>query len=193
MEPTQIEAFESGVVRRMWYQDEWFYSIVDVVAVLSDSVNANRYWNTLKTRLRAEGAEESLRGIIQLRLQSRDNRLRATDVANREALLRIIQSIPSPRAEPFKQWLAQVGCTTLYIEPGSPWENGYCESFNGKLRDEFLNREIFYSLREAQVVIESWRVEYNTVRPHSALAYRPPAPLTIRPPQTSTLADLNAI
>jgi DNA-damage-inducible protein D len=109
MEPTQIEAFESGVVRRMWYQNEWFYSIVDVVAVLTESVNANRYWNTLKTRLRVEGAEEALRGIIQLRLQSRDNRLRATDVATRETLLRIIQSIPSPRAEPFKQWLAQVG------------------------------------------------------------------------------------
>ena len=65
---------------------------------------------------------------------------------------------------------------TLYIEPGSPWENGYCESFNGKLRDECLNGEIFYSLKEAQVVIEQWRVQYNTVRPHSALGYRPPAP-----------------
>ncbi|HEX5688821.1 MAG TPA: BRO family protein [Roseiflexaceae bacterium] len=93
----------------MWYQGVWFYSIVDVVAVLTESVNANRYWNTLKTRLRAEGAENALRGVIQLRLQSRDNRLRATDVANRETLLRLIQSIPSPRAEPFKQWLAQVG------------------------------------------------------------------------------------
>ena len=64
----------------------------------------------------------------------------------------------------------------LYIEPGSPWENGYCESFNGKLRDECLNGEIFYSLKEAQIVIEQWRVEYNTRRPHSALGYRPPAP-----------------
>jgi hypothetical protein len=109
MEPTEIEAFESGIIRRMWYQNEWFYSIIDVVALLTESVNANRYWNTLKTRLRTEAAEETLRDIIQLRLQSRDNRLRATDVANRETLLRIIQSIPSPRAEPFKQWLAQVG------------------------------------------------------------------------------------
>ena len=100
---------------------------------------------------------------------------------------------PEFLAKELRQWLAQVGCTTLYIEPGSPWENGYCESFNGKLRDECLNGEIFYSLREAQVVIESWRVEYNTVRPHSALAYRPPAPLTIRPPQTSTLVAVNAI
>ena len=70
---------------------------------------------------------------------------------------------------------------TLYIEPGSPWENGYCESFNGKLRDECLNREIFYSLREAQIVIEQWRIFYNTERPHSSLGYRPPAPKTILP------------
>ena len=70
----------------------------------------------------------------------------------------------------------------MYIEPGSPWENGYCESFNGKLRDECLNGEIFYILREAKVVIEQWRINYNTKRPHSALGYRPPAPVTIAPP-----------
>ena len=69
----------------------------------------------------------------------------------------------------------------MYIEPGSPWENGYCESFNGKLRDECLNREIFYTLREAQVLIEQWRTFYNTQRPHSALGYRPPAPETLLP------------
>src|SRR5437763_13707366 len=69
----------------------------------------------------------------------------------------------------------------LYIEPGSPWENGYCESFNGKLRDEFLNGEIFYSLKEAQILTERWRVEYNTQRPHSALGFRPPAPQAIIP------------
>ena len=79
-------------------------------------------------------------------------------------------------AQQLRQWLAKLGTATLYIEPGSPWENGYCESFNGKLRDECLNGEIFYSLKEAQVVIEQWRVQYNTVRPHSALGYRPPAP-----------------
>lgn len=77
-----------------------------------------------------------------------------------------------------KSWLAAVGTRPLFIEPGSPWENGYCESFNGKLRDECLNGEIFYSLKEAQVVIEQWRNFYNTERPHSALGYRPPAPLS---------------
>lgn len=96
-------------------------------------------------------------------------------------------------AKELRQWLAQVGCLTLYIEPGSPWENGYCESFNGRLRDECLNGEIFYSLKEAQIVIDSWRFEYNTRRPHSALGYRPPAPLAIRPGENSTLNGANAI
>jgi len=84
-------------------------------------------------------------------------------------------------AKVVRNWLTQVGAKTLYIEPGSPWENGYCESFNGKLRDELLNGEIFYSLKEAQIVIEQWRKHYNTVRPHSALNYRPPAPQTFVP------------
>jgi putative transposase len=75
-----------------------------------------------------------------------------------------------------KHWLASVGTKPLFIEPGSPWENGYCESFNGKLRDECLNGEIFYSLKEARVVIEQFRKFFNTERPHSALGYRPPAP-----------------
>ena len=76
-----------------------------------------------------------------------------------------------------RQWLARLGVKTLYIEPGSPWENGYIESFNGKMRDELLNREIFFTLKEAQVLISGWQWEYNHIRPHSALGYRPPAPL----------------
>ena len=79
-------------------------------------------------------------------------------------------------ARELRQWLSNLGTGTLYIEAGSPWENGYCESFNGKLRDECLNGEIFYSLKEAQIVIGQWRQQYNTVRPHSALGYRSPAP-----------------
>ncbi|MGQ3290540.1 IS3 family transposase [Sphingopyxis sp.] len=81
-----------------------------------------------------------------------------------------------------QEWLAKVGVKTLYIAPGSPWENGYCESFNGSLRDELLNGEIFYSLAEAQILIEAWRRHYNTVRPHSALGYRPPAPEAVPSP-----------
>jgi putative transposase len=86
---------------------------------------------------------------------------------------------PEMVARALRGWLTGLGTGNLYIEPGSPWENGYCESFNGKLRDECLNGEIFYSLKEAQVIIEKWRTHYNTKRPHSSLGYRPPAPLTI--------------
>jgi putative transposase len=74
-------------------------------------------------------------------------------------------------AKVVRNWLTQVGAKTLFIEPGSPWENGYCESFNGKLRDELLNRAIFYRLKEAQIVIEQWRKHCNTIRPYSALSF----------------------
>ncbi len=80
-----------------------------------------------------------------------------------------------------REWLDKVDVDTLFIEPGSPWENGYVESFNGKFRDEFLDREILYTLQEAKVLIERWRKEYNTIRPHSSLGYRPPAPEAVRP------------
>lgn len=83
---------------------------------------------------------------------------------------------PEFTATQLRQWLNELGAHTLFIERGSPWENGYIESFNGKMRDELLNREIFYTLEEAQVLIERWRREYNQLRPHSALGYRPPAP-----------------
>lgn len=79
-------------------------------------------------------------------------------------------------AKKVRSWLGRIGVKTLYIEPGSPWENGYCESFNAKLRDELLNLEIFTTLREAQVLIEQWRRHYNGLRPHSSLGYRPSAP-----------------
>ena len=86
---------------------------------------------------------------------------------------------PEFTAERVRQWLPKMGVQTLFIEKGSPWENGYIESFNGKMRDELLDREIFYTLKEAKVLIEDWRRHYNTKRPHSALNYRPPAPAAI--------------
>jgi putative transposase len=89
---------------------------------------------------------------------------------------------PEFAAKAVRTWLGRIGVKTLYIEPGSPWENGYNESFNSKLRDELLNGEIFTTLREAQVLIERWRRHYNAVRPHSSLGYRPQAPETILPP-----------
>jgi putative transposase len=84
-------------------------------------------------------------------------------------------------AQAVQDWIGAVGAKTAYIAPGSPWENGYVESFNARLRDELLDGEIFYSLREAEIVIESWRRHYNTVRPHASLGYRPPAPEVLIP------------
>ena len=116
--------------------------------------------------------------------------LKATDVIDALADLFILHGVPAhirsdngPEfvAQALRDWVAAVGAKTAYIEPGSPWENGYCESFNGKLRDELLNGEIFYTLREARIVIEAWRHHYNTVRPHSSLGYQPPAPETLIP------------
>lgn len=122
-------------------------------------------------------------------------RLRSDDVLHRLAELFSERGPPDHirsdngsefSAKAVKAWLARVGVKTLYIEPGSPWENGYNESFNGKLRDELLNREIFNTLFEAQVLIERWRHHYNHRRPHSSLGYRPPAPgaWLIPPPDT---------
>jgi len=90
-------------------------------------------------------------------------------------------------AKAVRDWLTRLGVQTLFIEPGSPWENGYIESFIGKLKDELLNREIFYTLIEARVLIESWRQHYNTKRPHSSIGYRPPAPEAIKPKNNLTI------
>ena len=93
---------------------------------------------------------------------------------------------PEFTASAVRDWLGRLNVQTLFIEPGCPWENGYVESFNGKLRDELLNREIFYTLTEARVLLERWRVHYNTKRPHSSLRHRPPAPEAIQPPTSLT-------
>jgi transposase InsO family protein len=100
---------------------------------------------------------------------------------------------PEFTATAIRKWIADVGCQTLFIEPGSPWENGFNESFNGKLQDELLKREIFNTLLEAKVLIEDWRWEYNHIRPHSSLGYRPPAPEAIaaaEPPSAALQAAL---
>ena len=94
---------------------------------------------------------------------------------------------PEFTAHVVRDWLARVCVTTLFIEPGCPWENGYVESFNGKLRDELLNGEIFYTLQEAQTLVERWRQHFNTKRPHSSLHYRPPAPEALEPYMALTL------
>lgn len=107
----KIQLFEDKRIRTAWDEEkeEWYFSIVDVVAVLTDSENPRRYWSDLKRKLKAEGADELYEKIVQLKLKAPDGKRRLTDVADTQQLLRIIQSIPSPKAEPFKLWLAEVG------------------------------------------------------------------------------------
>jgi putative transposase len=128
--------------------------------------------------------------------------LKATDIIDVLSDLFIRRGVPGhirsdngPEfvAKSVQAWIAAIGAKTAYITPGSPGENGYIESFNARLRDELLNGEIFYSLHEAQIIIESWRRHYNTVRPHASLGYRPPAPEVFVPAFTLTQAALNRL
>ena len=125
-----------------------------------------------------EYSRESLAIEVGRRLTSRDVIRVLAKLMLRYGVPEHIRSDNGPEfvAKAVREWLARLGTETLFIEPGSPWENGYIESFNGKLRDELLNGEIFYTLTEARVLIEMWRRHYNQVRPHSSLGYRPPAP-----------------
>jgi len=129
--------------------------------------------------------DEFTREALMIRVDRRLNSVDVVDALTDLFMLRgppeFIRSDNGPEfiAEKVQDWIAAVGARTAYIEPGSPWENGYCESFNARFRDELLNGEILYTLREAKVVIEEWRRHYNTVRPHSALRWQPPAPAAI--------------
>ncbi len=129
--------------------------------------------------------DEYTRKCLAIRVGSS---LKADDVLETLSNLFITERVPDYirsdngsefRAKALRQWIGSVGVKTAYIEPGSPWENGYNESFNGKFRDELLNTETFYSLKEAQVLIEQWRRHYNELRPHSSPGYRPPAPQAV--------------
>ena len=131
--------------------------------------------------------DEYTRECLAIRVE---RSIRSVDVIETLAELMLTRGVPEHirsdngpefTARAVRAWLGRVGANTLYIEPGSPWENGYVESFNGKLRDELLDREIFYTLREAQVLSAQYRQTYNRIRPHSSLGYRPPAPAAILP------------
>jgi putative transposase len=130
-----------------------------------------------------EHSRECLAIDVARRIRSDDVLGRLTQLFVERGAPHYLRSDNGPEftAKVVREWLGRVGVKTLYIEPGSPWENGYIESFNGKLRDELLNREIFDTLFEAQVLVERWRRHYNADRPHSSLGYRPPAPETVLP------------
>jgi len=130
-----------------------------------------------------EYTRECLAIDVARKLKADDVLERLSDLFVRRGVPRHIRSDNGPEftAKAVRGWLGRVGVGTLYIEPGSPWEDGYVESFNGKLSDELLDREVFDTLLEAKVLIERWRQAYNTVRPHSSLGYRPPAPEAVVP------------
>jgi transposase InsO family protein len=160
-------------LRPCWRNHVWSYDFV-----------SDRLHNGKKIRMLTV-IDEYTRKCLAIRVGSS---LKANDVLETLSNLFITEGVPEYirsdngsefTAKAFREWIESIGVKTAYIEPGSPWENGYNESFNGKLRDELLNREIFYSLKEAQVLIEQWRRHYNEVRPHSSLGYRPPAPQAV--------------
>lgn len=130
-----------------------------------------------------EYTRECLAIEVARRLRSDDVLFRLAELFVQRGLPEYIRSDNGPEfaAKAVRHWLNRVGVRTLFIEPGSPWENGYVESFNGKLRDELLNRELFATLWEVQVLVERWRRHYNQVRPHRSLGLRPPAPEAIAP------------
>jgi transposase InsO family protein len=130
-----------------------------------------------------EYTRECLSILVERRISSQDVIDKLFDLFILRGVPEHLRSDNGPEftAKAIRGWLSRLGVKTLFIEPGSPWENGYIESFNGKLRDELTDREIFTTLLEAKVLIESWRKEYNQVRPHSSLGYRPPTPEAIQP------------
>jgi len=130
-----------------------------------------------------EFSRECLASVVMRRIRSQEVLLILAKLMIRHGCPTHVRSDNGPEfvAKRLMQWFEKLEVKPLFIEPGSPWENGYCESFNGKMRYELLNGEIFYTLREAQVIIEQWRRHYNTVRPHSSLGGKPPAPETLVP------------
>ena len=134
-----------------------------------------------------EFSRECLYLLVARKISSQDVLEHLADLFIQRGIPAHIRSDNGPEftANKLRNWLTRLGVKTLFIEPGSPWENGYVESFNGKLRDELLNVEIFITLIEAQVLTENWRRDYNHIRPHSSLSYRPPAPEVILPVSTN--------
>jgi transposase InsO family protein len=160
-------------LRASWPNHVWSYDFVEA------RTHDGRKFRMLC--LIDEFTREALAIRVKRKLNSTDVLETLADVMIGRGTPNFIRSDNGPEfiAHTLREWIAGVGTQTAYIEPGSPWENGFCESFNSKLRDELLNIEVFTSLREAEVLIESWRRHFNTIRPHSALRYTAPAPETI--------------
>ena len=164
---------KKGRLRPEYRDHVWSY---DFVHHRTDDGKVFRTLNVLD-----EYSRECLAIRVKRKLNSTDVMDVLTDLFILRGVPAFIRSDNGPEfvAEAVRNWINAVGAKTAYIEPGSPWENGYCESFNARFRDELLNGEIFYTLQEAQIIIEKWRRHYNTKRPHGSLGYRPPAPEAI--------------
>jgi putative transposase len=153
----------------------WSYDFVH------DRTDDGRVYRTLNI------IDEFTREALAIRVDRKLNSIDVVDALTDLFILRgppaFIRSDNGPEfiAQKVRDWIGAVGAKTAYITPGSPWENGYCESFNARFRDELLNGEIFYTLKEAKIIIEQWRKHYNRKRPHSALGWRPPAPEAVIP------------
>jgi len=174
--------------RRLWWNDGSCYRLRPLYPnhVWSYDFVADRTSNGRPLRMLTvmdEYTRECLAIDVGRRLKGDDVLDRLMDLFIRHGIPEHLRSDNGSEftAKVVRDWLSRLGVRTLFIEPGSPWENGYIESFNGKLRDELLNGEIFDTVLEAKVLTERWRQEYNHVRPHSALGYRPPAPAAIQP------------
>ncbi len=169
--------------RRLWLNDGscirlkaehpnhvWSYDFVH------DRTHDGRKFRTLN--IIDEYTRECLAIRVKRKLNSRDVIDALSDLFLVKGVPKFIRSDNGPEfvAQQLRDWITLVGSKTVYIEPGSPWENGYCESFNARFRDELLNGELFYTLKEAKVIIEQWRKHYNTIRPHSSLNWMPPTP-----------------
>ena len=153
----------------------WSYDFVH------DRTDDGRVYRTLNI------IDEFTREALAIRVDRKLNSIDVVDALTDLFILRgppaFIRSDNGPEfiAQKVRDWIGAVGAKTAYITPGSPWENGYCESFNARFRDELLNGEIFYTLKEAKIIIEQWRKHYNHKRPHSALGWQPPAPEAVIP------------
>ncbi|MCU0755002.1 MAG: Bro-N domain-containing protein [Xanthomonadales bacterium] len=190
----RIVVFQEKDIRRTWHNEEWWFSVIDVVGVLSESLNANRYWSDLKRKLAQEaGSEQPYEQIVRLKLQAPDGRQRLTDCANTEGLFRVIQSIPSPKAEPFKRWLAQVGyervkeiedpelasvrARELYEAKGYPedWIEKRMRSIavRGALTDEWKQRGVSegleYSILTAEIARATFGLSPTEHKQHKGL------------------------
>lgn len=159
-EQEKIQRFENQPIRSAWDEEleEWYFSIIDVIRVLTDSENPRRYWSDLKRKLKMEGAGELYENIVQLKMRAPDGKMRLTDAANTEQLLRIIQSIPSPRAEPMKRWLAQVGRERIEetIDPEQAIDRAL-ETYLKKGYDPDWVHQRLLSIRIRNELTEEWQ------------------------------------